>query len=239
MIILSKNSNFSSSKRLYIFVHGAYDNFWRWKYIVDDLLDKNNSLCILVSLPGYFMEEDFEKYIDNIGNFINNFNGCFEQIYLVGFSIGGILSGLLCKELSKIYDVILILVSIPIELNKHLIDFRLKIDSIFNHVLNPVPRAWIPINLRGKLKSNYSRYDYLSIASQKLETMVNLFSTAKKVIIICGRLDPIAGSITKQKKLSYSLTKLGVDSKFYDLGYTGHFPLLLKRLKLVALLCNE
>ncbi len=241
MILLNKN--FNNSKNLYIFVHGAYDNLWTWRYLVDDLQNKKDSICILVNLPGYFIEQQSEKniydYVKKIYLFIQDINGYFEKIYLVGFSIGGIFSGLLCKELSQRYEVKLFLISIPIEFNPYLINLRIRIDSILNYVSNCFPRKWFPLNLRGKFKSSYSKYTYLRMASSQLDDLVDIFSFAKQVIILCGRLDPIAGSISQQLKLSYDLQNKGINSKFYDLGYTSHFPLLINRSKLVDFLCEE
>ncbi|MBV5273398.1 MAG: alpha/beta hydrolase [Lamprocystis purpurea] len=217
--------NLSSGNKniVYTFIHGAYDSPWAWSYVIDELQSKEGYSCLLLHLDQY---KDFHYLIENHVE-----HGT--HIRLVGFSLGAIAALTTSERLSKNYEIELFLVSTPLINAPSLIRVRKNIAFFLHKLLSSRNRSFFPLFLRGKIFSN-PQNPLLELISENYSDLICKAVNCKKVHIYSGRLDFISGGIQKQKTFTSNFASKGIAATFTNGGFTGHFPYLINRSKLIS-----
>jgi len=184
---------------------------------------------MLITLPGYYRNSK-ESILSISKKIISHSEN--KIIIIVGHSLGAAFACQLVKYI-KNNKIILCLSSMPINIPRIYITFRLFAEKILRTTSSFLPVTYIPIFIRSKLITNYSNNNLLSFLMKKDEyvTLLCKHNNVMSINIGCGYMDMVAGGIKTQKKLVNELNNKGVISEFFNFGFTGHYPQQLNRAK--------
>lgn len=91
------------TKKVFLFVHGAYHSGGCWEKVAEKLSEKGH-IVHTPTLPGHGKDDkkdiDLNDYVNFLKDYINKNN--LKDVYLVGHSLGGlVISHILSKEIKK------------------------------------------------------------------------------------------------------------------------------------------
>lgn len=227
--------NMDKEKSLYIFIHGAYQSPWMWIPIIDEMTHRVGEIeYLLISLPGYIDSDSLDnsllKSIDKIKLISET-----KELVIVGHSLGSSYACVLVSLLHTNHNIRLYLSSMPIDIPKIYITLRLFFERVIRKSFMYIPIEYIPVFIRSKIITNYSKNNILIILLQNYhyKNLLSKNKNLKKVYIGCSYLDFIAGPIKYQFNLLKELNDNNIDACFYSFGSTGHYPYRLNRIKYI------
>lgn len=218
--------NNKSLNKAVLLIHGFAGKSSNWKYIAEEIYQQKNAAVYIPRLPGHgssssdFRASNSEQWLRKTIDSYLYLKSNFEQIYLAGLSMGGLLAALLAVNF-KIEKLSLIAPAFFID------DKKIALTPVAKYFIKKIDHPAAEENKQElsaaerAFKNNYSKYYYL----EQLAELYTLMKKARKEIlelktptqlIISENDQTIANSKTVtflNKKIGQSLSDIKIYQK--------------------------